>query len=136
MERREAVVQVFLRCRLITEEEGEGISIVADGVALEAISLSFVGDPELVYVLPPESDRLFIARNITTRQPSIPPYYLEMPKVLVNFEIRMGLPRRGGELRVLKTEAAFPVAVPKRCVGSKTSSKECVRLNWILLLCL
>jgi len=134
MERRKAIIQVFLRSRLISEVEGEGISVVADGVTLKAISLSFVCDPELVLVLSVKSYRFLITRSITGKQPSIPPYDLEMTEVLINLEIRMGFPRRDRELRVLKTEAAFPLAVPKRCIGSKSSSEEWVRLNRIRLL--
>ena len=124
MERRKAIVQAFLRSRLISKVEGEGISVVADGVTLKATSLSFVCDPELVYVLSVKSYRFLITRSITGKQPSIPPYDLEMAEVRTNLEIRMGFSQRDRKLRVLKTEAAFPVAVPKRCIGTKSSSEE------------
>ena len=62
MERRVSLVKPFLRRRLITKLECEGVAVVSDAVTLETITLLLVDNAELVSMLPLEPHCLLLFR--------------------------------------------------------------------------
>ena len=133
MQRRVAHVKVLLGRWLISEIEGEGISLITDTVSLKSITFLLVRDAEFICVVALESHRLFISGQMLSRHPCISEYLLKMAEVLIDLEVRICLMRRYCKLWIFTSKAALPLSKPTRCSWTKCCLKKSVTVNRILV---
>jgi hypothetical protein len=55
----------------MTKEKGEGVAIVAHGIALKSVTLIFIGDPELQPAPALKAESLLVDAEPFTRNPHV-----------------------------------------------------------------
>jgi hypothetical protein len=105
MERRETHSSVLGRRRFIPEVDGVGEAIITEGITLEPIPCSLVGNPHLVSMMAFHADGLLIHCNILS---TIPCHRTNLSNLLddgKNLEERAGLSFWNWLVRVLDAQS-------------------------------